>query len=243
MAAPTPKSAPVATLENTAMTRLTLAVSSALVLSAAVLAGCNPASRDKAKEEGSTAAASVENAAANAASATKTAASEAKNAIETAAADHGIGVKPTDDFLRDAAVGDMFEIRSSELAVKVSTDPEVKKFARHMIADHTRMSHEMKGAASQAGLAADLPTDLDGAHQTMLSDLRSAAPPDFDHKYLEDQRKGHEAALGMFKAYGDKGSNATIKAAAAGAVPTIQGHLDEVKALLKAEDDAKAPGK
>ena len=225
------------------MTRLTLAVSSCLVLSAAVLASCNPASRDKAKQEGSTAAATVENAAANAASATKTAASEAKNALETAAADHGIGVKPTGDFLRDAAVGDMFEIHSSELALKVSTDPEVKKFARHMIADHTRLSHEMKGAATKAGAAADLPTDLDATHQTMLSDLRSAAPQDFDHKYLEDQRKGHDEALGMFKAYGDKGSDATIKAAAAGAVSVISGHLDEVKALQKAEDNAKAPGK
>ncbi len=225
------------------MPRLALLASSALILSAAVLGGCSPASRDKAKDESSAAAAKVENAAAAAASEAKTAASEATNAVETAAADHGIGVKPTADFLRDAGVGDLFEIRSSELALKVSTDPEVKKFARHMISDHTRLSHEMKGAASQAGLAADLPTDLDGAHQTLLTDLRSAQPQDFDHSYLEDQRKGHEAALGMFKAYGDKGSDATIKAAAASAVPVIQGHLDEVKALLKAEDDAKAPGK
>ena len=226
------------------MPRLALLASSALILSAAVLGGCSPASRDKAKDESSAAAAKLENAAAGAASEAKTAASEAKNAVETAAADHGLGgPKPTADFLRDAAVGDMFEIHSSELALKVSTDPEVKKFARHMIADHTRMSHEMKAAASQAGLAADLPTDLDGAHQTLLTDLRGAQSQDFDHTYLEDQRQGHEAALGMFKAYGDKGSDATIKAAAASAVPVIRGHLDEVKALLKAEDDAKAPGK
>jgi putative membrane protein len=226
------------------MPRLALFASTALILSAVALAGCNPASRDKAKDESAAAANQVENAAANAASEAKTVASQAKNAVETAAADHGMGgPKPTADFLRDAAVGDMFEIRSSELALKVSTDPAVKKFAHHMIMDHTRMSHEMKAAATKAGAAADLPTDLDGTHQTMLSDLRSAAPQDFDHKYLEDQRKGHDEALGMFKAYGDKGSDATIKAAAAGAVPTIQGHLDEVKALLKAEDDAKAPGK
>ena len=225
------------------MPRLSLFASVALIAGAVVLSGCNQANRNKAKDEGSAAAAKVENAAANAAQETKVAASQAKNAIETAAADQGIGVKPTADFLRDAAVGDLFEIRSSELALKASTDPAIKKFARHMIADHTRLSHEMKGAASQAGLAADLPTDLDGAHQTMLSNLRDAKPQDFDHAYLDDQRKGHEEALGMFKAYGDHGADATIKAAAASAVPVIQGHLEEVKALQKAEDNAKASGK
>jgi hypothetical protein len=47
----------------------------------------------------------------------------------------------------------------------------------------------------------------------------------------------------MFKAYADKGSDPTIKAAAASALPIISGHLEEVKALQKAEDNAKAPGK
>ncbi|HWE46469.1 MAG TPA: DUF4142 domain-containing protein [Caulobacteraceae bacterium] len=225
------------------MARLTLAVSTVLVFSAVLVTGCNQANRDKAKDQSAAATTKVENAAANAAEETKSMASQAKNAIETAAANHGIGVKPTGDFLRDAAVSDMFEIRSSELALKVSTDAQVKKFAHHMIVDHTRLSREMKGAASQAGLAADLPTDLDGAHQTMLGDLRSTKPEDFDHKYLEDQRKGHEEAVGMFKAYADKGSDPTIKAAAAGALPVIQGHLEEVKALQKTEDDAKAGAK
>ena len=98
----------------------------------------------------------------------------------------------------DAALGDMFEIRSSELALKVSKDPAVKHFAHHMIADHTRLSHEMKAAASQAGLAADLPTDLDrGAHQTLLDrPARRPVPRTSTTLTLEDQRQGHEAAPG-----------------------------------------------
>jgi putative membrane protein len=221
--------------------RITL-LSSAIVFAAAA-AGCTPSDRDKAKDESQAAAAKAESAAAGVAEQAKTAASQAANAVETAASDHGIGVKSTPDFVAAAAMGDMFEIRSSELALKTSKDPAVKKFARHMIADHTKLSHEMKAAAAKSPSPIASPADLNPDLQSKLDDLKSAAPADFDRKYLDDQRSGHDAALGMFKAYADKGDNVDVKSVAVAAVPTIQAHLDEVKALQKAEDNAKTPGK
>jgi putative membrane protein len=219
------------------MLRRTVALTSALMLGAALCA-CSPSSRDKAKED----AAKAEAAAKSAASEAKTAATNAATAVETAAADHGIGVKSTPDFIRDAAISDMFEIRSSRLALKRSKDPAVKAFAHHMIADHTKLSSQMKALVGKEGLAADLPTDLDSDHQGKLTDLQNASDADFDHKYLDDQRSGHEAAVGMFKAYADGGSDAGLKAAAAGALPVIQGHLDEVKALQKSQDKTNSSG-
>jgi putative membrane protein len=222
------------------MSRRILVVASLIALTAAGVTACSPAGRDKAKDEAASAATKAEDAAKSAASDAKVAAVDAKDAVETAAANHGIGVKDTPDFIRTAALSDMFEIRSSELALKRSSDPGVKKFARHMIAAHTKLSHDMKDVVAKEGLAKDLPSDLTGDLKSKLDDLQNAAPEDFDRKYLDDQKGGHEAAVGMFKSYADKGQDAAIKAAAAGAVPVIQSHLDEVKALQKVEENKKS---
>ncbi len=222
------------------MARRALAFVSLIALAAVGVTACSPASRDKAKDEAASATAKAEDAAKTAATDAKTVAVDAKNAVETAAANHGIGVKDTPDFIRTAAQSDMFEIRSSKLALQRSADPEVKKFARHMIAAHTKMSAEMKALVDKEGLSANLPADPGSDLNGKLDDLQKAAPEDFDRKYLDDQKGGHEAALGMFKSYAEKGKDDEIKAAASGAVPMIQSHLDEVKAILKDEDNKKS---
>src|SRR2546427_13224494 len=54
-----------------------------------------------------------------------------------------LGLSPsTADFVKEAAVGDMFEIQSSQLAAERADGP-TKAFASQMITDHQKTSNEL----------------------------------------------------------------------------------------------------
>ena len=55
-----------------------------------------------------------------------------------------LGVSPsTADFVKEAAIGDMFEIQSSQLAAQRANEP-TKAFASQMITDHQKTANELK---------------------------------------------------------------------------------------------------
>ena len=73
-----------------------------------------------------------------------------------------IGIAPkTEDFVRIAAISDMFEIESSKLAASNAQDPAIKSFAEKMVKDHTQVSTEMKALVSAGKIKADVPMEMD----------------------------------------------------------------------------------
>jgi putative membrane protein len=138
-----------------------------------------------------------------------------------------IGKSPsTQDFVTEAAISDMFEIQSSQLAVDKASDQATKDFANQMITDHGKTSSEMKSMVDAGTVKANLPTALDGSHQSMLDKLKSLNGDDFTKQYDSDQVSGHKDAVDLFKRYANGGDNPTLKSWAATTLPTLQHHLD-----------------
>jgi len=137
---------------------------------------------------------------------------------------------PTDDFVKRAAISDMFEIESAKVAQQRSNNAEVKTFAGQMVADHTATTTELKGIVAKDNLAAP-PTALDEPHAKMLADLKAADANSFDTVYLDQQTKAHEDALNLLTGYAAGGENADLKAMAAKTAPKVQGHLDMAKRM------------
>jgi putative membrane protein len=137
----------------------------------------------------------------------------------------------TRDYVRMAAVGDMFEIESSRLALSESQDLQVQRFARMMIADHSRMSEEMQEAVQEAGLSVSIPTALDAEHQQMMQQLRAASGMQFDRQYLAMQSRAHQQALELHSSYMSSGDQPQLREVATDAVPVIQGHIDQLRTM------------
>src|SRR5436190_12846618 len=77
-----------------------------------------------------------------------------------------LGVAPkTEDFVKEVAVSDMFEIESSKLAQQKASAAPVKTFAGQMVTDHSKTTAELKGLVS---VKAQLPPAMDGSHQSKL---------------------------------------------------------------------------
>lgn len=135
------------------------------------------------------------------------------------------------DFVQKAAASDMFEIQSSRLALKRSSNPDVKTFARMMIRDHTQSTAALKAAIAESGQSLELPAALPDDKQSALSDLSNAAPADFDKMFMDDQVSGHQAALDLMSRYANDGDVPALKAFAAKVGPVVEHHLNRAKAI------------
>jgi len=145
---------------------------------------------------------------------------------EKTGVDSVLGISPsTADFVKEAAISDMFEIQSSELAEQKATDPKTKSFAERMVKDHSKTSSDLKMLVDSGKVKADIPTQLDSSHQSMLDKLKSLNGADFTKQYHSDQDSGHEAAVSLFKRYADGGDNPDLKAWAGKTLPTLNDHL------------------
>jgi putative membrane protein len=144
-----------------------------------------------------------------------------------------LGIAPTTaDFVKEAAISDMFEIDSSKLAQDKGNAPE-KSFASQMITDHTKTTTELKGLVSSGKVKADLPSALDSSHQSKLDKLRGESGKDFSSDYDSDQLSGHKDAVSLFERYAKGGDNADLKDWAGKTLPTLRHHLEMAESLKK----------
>lgn len=147
--------------------------------------------------------------------------------------------RTTGGFVTGAAMGDMFEIESSKIALEKAQSPDLKRYAQTMIDDHTRMSAELKTAAATAQ-GVTVPTALDERRQGMLDNLRQAPAAGFDEVYRNQQIASHRESLEFAQTYADAGDNAALKAHAVKGAPMIQNHLQMITAMNEQAEGAGA---
>ena len=141
-----------------------------------------------------------------------------------------LGISPsTEDFVTEAANGDMLEIESSKL-VAAKGDARDKAFAEQMIKDHTATSAELKALVVSGKVPAELPAALDKAAGAKLDKLSGA---DFTKAYEDMQLAAHKDAVSLFERYAKGGDNATLQAFAAKTLPHLREHLKMAEDLTK----------
>jgi putative membrane protein len=142
-----------------------------------------------------------------------------------------LGMTPsTADFVTQAAISDMFEIQSSELALQRG-DAATKKFAEQMITAHKKTSEELKSLVASGKVKEAPPTKLDSAHQEKLDKLKGLQGADFDKQYRSDQEDAHEDAVSLFERYAEGGDNPALKEWAGKTLPSLRQHLETAEKL------------
>jgi putative membrane protein len=130
------------------------------------------------------------------------------------------------NFVRDAAGGNQFEISSSLLALQKAQNSDVKKFAQHMIDDHSKAGDDLKAAISISPSAdVEMPSgQLDSKHEKLLQNLQDESSNNFDKLYVSDQIDAHDDAVKLFKSYAKSGDTPALKQFAAQTLPTLKSH-------------------
>jgi len=135
------------------------------------------------------------------------------------------------EFVKAAAMGDMYEIEAGKIAVARAKRADVKAFGQMMVDMHSKTSSDLKAALKDNNIDIAPPTALDDRRLGMLQNLRAAGDADFDAAYLHQQLAAHLEALTLHGGYADHGDNPVLKAAAAKTKPVVQTHIDEVRKI------------
>ncbi|MFE0018907.1 DUF4142 domain-containing protein [Mesorhizobium sp. NPDC059054] len=144
-----------------------------------------------------------------------------------------LGVAPsTEDFVKKAATGDLFEIAVSKLAIE-RADPATRAFAEEMVRDHERIGSELKQMVKNQAINAVVPAEMTESQKETLAELQGVQGQDFNDRYHSDQVKAHADAVDLFQRYGEKGEQAAIKTWAVNTLPVLRHHLDMAKELNK----------
>jgi putative membrane protein len=138
--------------------------------------------------------------------------------------------RATQQFVEKAAVGDLYEIDSSRLAMERSQNDEIQDFAEQIVDDHTKTGDELKSLARNIqGL--EVPAKMDAEHQKKVDQLKSASAAQFDRQYKMQQIEAHKAAVQLFSDYSKNGQNAELKSFAEKTLPALREHLEMAQAL------------
>jgi putative membrane protein len=150
----------------------------------------------------------------------------AQNLAQKGGTNPAVGSSPsTQEFVTEAANGDMLEIQSSKLAEQKAANPQTKQFASQMVTDHQKSTDELKALVNGGKVKANLPTAMDSAHQSKLDKLKNLSGAQFDKAFDDMQRSAHKDAVSMFERYAKSGDNPDLKAFASKILPVIQHHL------------------
>jgi putative membrane protein len=137
-----------------------------------------------------------------------------------------LGLSPsTQDFVTEAAMGDMLEIQSGKLAEQQASDPMVKQFATQLVTDHQKTTDELKALVESGKVKVELPTAMDRSHQGKLDKLKGLSGANFDKEFVDMQTSVHKDATSLFERYAKGGENSDLKAFASKTLPTLQHHL------------------
>ncbi|HTU11279.1 MAG TPA: DUF4142 domain-containing protein [Allosphingosinicella sp.] len=138
----------------------------------------------------------------------------------------------TRNYVRRAGAADMYEIQSSEIALRRARRPEIREMAQMLIRDHRRTTAEVAQAAREDDVPM-MPPMLEPAQRSMIRQLERVAPGAFDRLYITQQVTAHSQALALHRGYSRSGDARALRRAAMGAVPVIQGHLTHARRLQR----------
>lgn len=154
---------------------------------------------------------------------------QAQEQNKNSAIDEGISV-----FLTEAADARLMDIEQGKLAKAKATSPEVKKYGERMIADQTKLLHEIRVLAASKNIV--LPSTLSNRKADELEELNEKEGEAFDKKFLRMMVSDHKRDVREFEKATDFGDK-DVRKFASSYLPLIEAHLDQVREL---EDATKA---
>lgn len=199
------------------------------VAALALLFGAAPAhaNEDKAGTSGASDAAST------------TQSSEGASASDTGQAGSGQVAREDRRIMREIAQANLAEIKTSQLALERSQDPQIRQFAQRMIDDHTRLQEQLTELARTKDV--QLPQQPDAKHQELSDRLAKLEGEKFDRTYRREVgEKAHKETHKMLERAQKQAQDPQLRAMVTQALPIVSQHLSLAENLQ--EDGTRASG-
>jgi len=133
-------------------------------------------------------------------------------------------------FVQQAALSDMFETKSSELAA-IKADAPTRTFAGQMNADHQKTTSQLQVIVKGRQADLPLPARLDARRQTRVDRLSALDGAALTKQYQIDQVDAHRQAIALFESFSINGSDDRLRQWATETLPKLKEHLGHAEAL------------
>jgi len=144
--------------------------------------------------------------------------------------------KDDSEFLVDIAEVNLAEIEIGKLAQTKSTNPEVKKFGKMLVDEHTKSASEVSALAKAKNFT--LPTSLTEDGQEEYKKLNEKSGLDFDKKFADMMIDGHQKAIDKLQKATKDAKDQDVKLWASNNIAPLTAHLEHAK-MLKQDLDKK----
>ena len=132
-------------------------------------------------------------------------------------------------FVQKAGEGGMAEVELSKLAEQNAKSGDVRRFAEHMVQDHSSNSRELEKIATKENIA--LPKTLDSDHAALRDKLASLKDEKFDKAYIDAMRADHQKMTELLKSSAGTVSSNELRAYIKKTTPVVEAHLREADKL------------
>jgi len=137
-------------------------------------------------------------------------------------------------FVTQAAMAGMAEVRAGELASQKASSPQVREFAQRMVDQQTRANAQLMQIAGAKGVA--VPDELDRAHRQTIERMEKMTGAEFDRAYMKAQVSDHEKAVSLYERQAKSGRDEDLKSFAQAQLPTLREHLKMARADMQQLD-------
>jgi putative membrane protein len=137
----------------------------------------------------------------------------------------------TDDrqFVMQASAAGLAEVNLGNMGVKQAHSRDVKKFAEHMVKDHTKANQRLDKLADRLRI---MPAQaMDAKHQAAADRMAQMNGAGFDHAFMRQMVKDHEQAVSLFEAEAKHGQDKELRDFAKKTLPTLKEHLKMARDL------------
>jgi len=100
------------------------------------------------------------------------------------------------EFMKEAAMGGLAEVKLGQLAMENATNEQVKDFGKRMANDHSQGNKQLAQLASSRNVS--LPNQLDKQHQALFDKFARIKGNEFDKEYMRHMVEDHEKDIGKF---------------------------------------------
>lgn len=138
------------------------------------------------------------------------------------------------DFVSWAMTSNEAELDLVRLGKEMGTDGEIKSLAASMETDHGKSGQELADYASKKSINVD-DDDADDANDMIrdhIDELKNEAKgAEWDKKWVNLMIDMHEDAIAQYKDGGDEADDQELKSWISKTIPTLQSHLDKLRAI------------
>jgi putative membrane protein len=134
----------------------------------------------------------------------------------------GKNAKANEEFLREAAMGDMAEVHMGRLGQQKAVSPEVKEFGRRMQEDHGAHLEKVRALAAKENVT--LPKELDQKHRQDAATLGKLHADEFDRHYMSHMVKDHQEDIRKYEKAQKQPVSAEVKALIDQTLPILKEH-------------------